>query len=65
MGANKVPYIVTNDGRTIRFPHPDICVHDTIKYDLFNKKIIDYAKMEPGNIAYGITGNNVGRVGII
>ena len=24
MGKNKIPYIVTHDGRTIRYPHPDI-----------------------------------------
>ena len=24
VGPNKVPYIVTHDGRTIRFPHPEI-----------------------------------------
>lgn len=31
MGANKVPYIVTHDGRTLRFPHPDIKKHDSVK----------------------------------
>jgi small subunit ribosomal protein S4e len=31
MGPNKIPYVVTHDGRTIRFPHPDIKKHDTIK----------------------------------
>ena len=31
MGANKIPYIVTHDGRTIRYPHPDIKRNDTIK----------------------------------
>ena len=24
VGPNKIPYIVTNDARTIRFPHPEI-----------------------------------------
>jgi small subunit ribosomal protein S4e len=24
VGANKIPYIVTSDARTIRFPHPEI-----------------------------------------
>jgi len=24
LGPNKIPYIVTHDGRTIRFPHPEI-----------------------------------------
>jgi small subunit ribosomal protein S4e len=31
MGENKIPYIVTHDGRTIRYPHPDIKKQDTIK----------------------------------
>jgi small subunit ribosomal protein S4e len=31
IGPNKVPYIVTHDGRTIRYPHPDIKKNDTIK----------------------------------
>jgi small subunit ribosomal protein S4e len=31
MGANKIPYVVTHDGRTIRFPHPDIKKNDSIK----------------------------------
>jgi small subunit ribosomal protein S4e len=31
MGANKIPYIVTNDGRTVRFPHPDIKKNDSVK----------------------------------
>jgi small subunit ribosomal protein S4e len=30
VGPNKVPYVVTNDGRTIRYPHPDIKVNDTL-----------------------------------
>lgn len=31
MGKNKIPYIVTHDGRTIRYPHPDIKKNDSIK----------------------------------
>jgi small subunit ribosomal protein S4e len=31
LGKNKIPYIVTHDGRTIRFPHPEIKKTDTIK----------------------------------
>jgi len=34
LGANKIPYVVTHDGRTIRFPHPDIKKNDTIKVSL-------------------------------
>jgi small subunit ribosomal protein S4e len=31
MGENKIPYIVTHDGRTIRYPHPEIKAQDSIK----------------------------------
>ncbi len=31
LGKNKIPYVVTHDGRTIRFPHPDIKKNDTVK----------------------------------
>merc|ERR1712167_281216 len=34
LGKNKIPYIVTHDGRTIRYPHPDIKVNDSIKLNL-------------------------------
>ena len=31
VGKNKIPYVVTHDGRTIRFPHPDIKINDSLK----------------------------------
>ena len=64
VGTNKIPYIVTNDGRTIRFPHPEIGVYDTIKLNLLDNKIEEYIKFESGNVCYCFAGNNVGRVGI-
>ena len=63
LGPNKIPYIVTHDARTIRFPHPEICVGDTIKYDLINGKILEWVKSESGNSCFVTGGNNVGRVG--
>jgi small subunit ribosomal protein S4e len=65
LGPNKVPYIVTHDARTIRFPNPNIEIGDTLKYDLIDRKIVDIAKLEIGNTSYAIGGNNIGRVGII
>lgn len=62
VGPNKVPYIVTHDGRTIRFPNPDISEGDTIKYDLEKNQISEWFKNEPGHLAYITGGNNVGRV---
>jgi small subunit ribosomal protein S4e len=31
IGKNKIPFVVTHDGRTIRYPHPDIKKNDTVK----------------------------------
>jgi small subunit ribosomal protein S4e len=64
-GPNKVPYVVTHDGRTIRFPHPDIEVNDTAKVDIATGTIVDFVKFEIGNVCFTTSGNNVGRVGII
>lgn len=65
VGPNKIPYIVTHDSRTIRFPHPDICVNDTVKYNLKDGKIEDFVKCELGNTCMATFGRNIGRVGTI
>jgi small subunit ribosomal protein S4e len=65
MGPNRVPYVVTHDGRTIRYPHPDISAHDTIKLDIETGKILDVIKFETGNLVYATQGNNIGRVGVL
>jgi len=65
VGPNKVPYVVTHDGRTIRFPHPDVDVHDTVKVELATGTITDFVKFEIGNVCFTTSGNNVGRVGLI
>ena len=61
----KVPYIVTHDGRTIRYPDPIIKVNDMIKVDIETGKIIDCVKFEVGNTAMITKGRNTGRVGVI
>jgi len=65
MGPNRVPYIVTHDGRTIRYPHPDIEVNDTIKIDIESGKVLDFVKFETGNLVFTTQGNNVGRIGVL
>jgi small subunit ribosomal protein S4e len=65
LGPNKVPYIVTHDGRTIRYPHPDVEINDTIKYNLETAEIQEFLKFEPGQTAMITGGNNIGRVGVI
>lgn len=64
-GSKGVNHVVTHDGRTVRFPHPDIKVHDTIRLNLSTGKIDDYAKFEHGNVCMITGGNNMGRVGVI
>ena len=36
LGKNKIPYIVTHDGRTIRYPHPDVKQNDSVKVRLLS-----------------------------
>jgi len=65
VGPNKIPYIVTHDSRTIRFPNPDIVEGDTVKFDLEKNQIVEWFKNEPGHLAYITGGNNIGRKGQI
>merc|ERR1712166_1165739 len=50
-GAKGVPYMVTHDGRTIRYPDPQLGFMDTIKLDLETGKMIEFVKFETGNLA--------------
>jgi len=61
----KVPYVVTHDGRTIRYPDPAIKVNDTVKVDIATGKIADFIKFEVGKLAMITKGRNTGRVGTI
>ena len=63
--SGSVPYIVTHDGRTIRYPDPLIKVNDTIKIDLTDSKIVDHLKFESGALVMLTGGHNQGRVGTI
>jgi len=65
LGAKGVPFISTHDGRTIRYPHPDIKVNDTVKYDFETGKIETFIKFEVGNLVAVTGGRNLGRVGVI
>lgn len=65
VGAKAIPFIVTHDGRTIRYPDPSIKVNDTVKYDLESGKVTDFIKFDIGNVAMITGGRNMGRVGII
>merc|ERR1719379_890877 len=64
-GPKNTPYAVTHDGRTIRYPDPDVKVNDTIRLDITTGKVLDHIKFEPGNTVMISGGKNVGRVGTI
>jgi len=64
-GPKGIPYAITHDGRTIRYPDPEIKTNDTVRLDLATGKILDFVKFEPGNTVMISGGNNMGRVGTI
>jgi len=63
IGKSKVPHIVTHDGRTIRFPHPDICIADSVKLNLTTGEIDSVIKFSNGATVMTTGGNNIGRIG--
>jgi len=65
MGSGAVPYMVTHDGRTIRYPDPLITACDSVKLDLETGKVTEVIKFESGNLAMISGGKNTGRVGVI
>ena len=65
IGANKVCYLVTHDGRTLRFVNPDVCINDTVKLNLDKNEVVDFYQMKVGNLVYVMNGNNRGRVGVV
>jgi len=63
--SGSVPYIVTHDGRTIRYPDPLIKVNDTVKVDLNTGKVVEFYKFELGALVMVTGGNSRGRVGMV
>lgn len=65
LGARAIPYVVTDDGRTIPYPDPEIIIGDTIKYDFIANKVLDISHFKVGAICMIVGGYNIGRVGMI
>eukprot|EP00158_Paraphelidium_tribonemae_P000838 Partr_v1_DN23522_c0_g1_i2_m14209 putative ribosomal protein S4 len=65
IGAKGIPYAVTHDGRTLRYPDPLIKANDTVKLDVATGKITDFIKFDTGNVCYITGGRNMGRIGVI
>jgi len=64
-GAKSVPYVATHDGRTIRYPDPNVKMNDTVKVDIATGKATDAIKFETGATVVITKGQNQGRVGVI
>lgn len=64
-GPKNVPFLVTHDGRTLRYPDPLIKVNDSVQVDIASGKIMDFIKFESGNLCMITGGRNLGRVGVI
>jgi len=64
-GPKGVPFVVTNDGRTIRYPDPLVKLNDSILINTATAKIQEFVKFESGNLCMITGGRNIGRVGII
>jgi len=65
MGQKGVPFLVTHDARTIRYPNPDINVNDSVILDIESGAITDHVKFDTGNLCMITGGHNLGRVGVI
>jgi len=65
LGKKGIPYLVTHDARTIRYPDPTIRVNDTVNVDLATGKISEFIRFDTGVIAMVTGGRNMGRVGVI
>merc|ERR1711890_117458 len=65
LGKGGIPFLVTHDARTIRFPAPALKVNDTVKIDLSTGKVADFIRFDTGVIAMATGGRNMGRVGVI
>lgn len=58
-----IPYIVTHDGRTIRYHDPLIKVNDTVQVNIATGKVDDILKFDIGCNVIVINGKNRGRYG--
>jgi len=63
VSSNKIPVAVTHDGRTIRYPDPDVKANDSVKVDIASGKMSDILKFEIGSMVMITKGHNAGRIG--
>jgi small subunit ribosomal protein S4e len=61
----KVPVAVTHDGRSLRYPDPDLKANDTVKVTIATGKASDIIKFDLGAMVMITKGHNCGRVGTL
>ncbi|CAK8683113.1 small ribosomal subunit protein eS4-like isoform X2 [Clavelina lepadiformis] len=64
-GPKGIPYLVTHDARTIRYPNPDAKVNDTVIIDISTGKITGFTRFDNGQMCMITGGRNLGRVGTV
>lgn len=62
-GPQRTPFAVTHDGRTIRYPDPNLKRNDTVVLDLETNKVKEWVRFKPGCLVMCTGGANTGRVG--
>jgi len=65
MSPNRIPVAVTHDGRTLRYPDPDVKVNDSVKIEIGTGKMSDILSFELGALVMLTGGRNAGRVGVL
>eukprot|EP00494_Astrolonche_serrata_P028623 UN28890 len=65
VGRGGVPQMTTHDGRTVRYPDPEIKVGDSIKLNIAKGTAEEYYKMAVDSRCMIVKGRNAGRVGTI
>ncbi|CAO1623392.1 unnamed protein product [Parajaminaea phylloscopi] len=65
LGPKGVPLIVTHDGRTIRYPDPEVRVGDTVRFNIESGKLEEHIHLDTGITCMVTGGRNQGRVGTL
>merc|ERR1712149_19995 len=65
VAAKGVPFVVTHDARTIRYPNPDIKVNDSVIVDIESGAVTEHVRFDTGSLCMITSGHNLGRVGVI
>lgn len=63
--GNRIPAVVTNDGRTIRYADLNIKAGDSVVFDLKQNKIREHLRFRVGSLVMVNGGKNTGRVGTV